>query len=436
MKNFVERSSVIQDPRSFSSNPKSSSVGGHLRKKLEYQLKLDRELSQQQYEYIQQTSPEKIFECELCHRPFLLQEALDQHYKLHTKSHKKKCLLCGYIFMFTQNLKKHLKMKNHDVTGKSDGTNKDDSEEKGENDSFPLPRPEIEELIPVLSIPESGRPVSSIGGEKSELNLIPIENTSVSCEVCGDSFKNLNVLTKHLALHDSTRSHVCKFCSKRFKREDTLRKHAQIHVRRDNLKDEIDKALKILEDQEDIPDNITFQSTDIDINSPGKDATKQDTFVEELIESKVNIITDDILPSTSADIEGSSSSLESNFSLGPKNEFASMESEVILDSAQEVDKICAIKTTINTPAEIPNDLTKDTQKPSTQSNKPQNKISTHSLLAAINSGYQTLMSENKSVADPDVTANASSSESKIIVRKVDEINKIIPYQSYKRKKFH
>ncbi|XP_037977469.2 zinc finger protein 260 isoform X1 [Plutella xylostella] len=145
----------------------------------------------------QRSSKTQKFSCNICHKQFNYQIALDTHKKRHLLGRTYKCYICESKFTTNKGLTRHI-AKNH-----------------GDGNSFPctLCKDVFDEAILL----------------KNHLNA-HFKPTVFKCEVCGKEFKRKQGLNAHMDVHTKEKRYKCKFCKKGFGQKQNLINHERTHT--------------------------------------------------------------------------------------------------------------------------------------------------------------------------------------------------------------
>ena len=187
---------------------------------------------------------EKIHECPLCSKTFIEAPRLDHHVKLYHASIK--CKDCDKSFQrrgeYDAHMAKHkstnqIEVKDEPMEDPLSLSPKHESDPlaiANENDSGTEDQEEVKSVTPSKEqkCPECGEVVKNLKTHARK------HLSSSSCNICGKTFKERYMVTKHIKLvHEKAGHEECPVCHKQF---SSLKKHINdVHLRRSRVKCEI-----------------------------------------------------------------------------------------------------------------------------------------------------------------------------------------------------
>lgn len=167
-------------------------------------------------------SSQFTYQCNICHKIYSNNPALQQHMQSHNKEHSFDCYVCGHKFKQRAHLETHLRVHTHEMPYKCQYCDKCFSQKGNKN------RHERLHLLNNTADPSSGTlPPSSSSISSNHSNSTSLSSTSVAMETTMNSAKSC-IQQPNIYIDSEFAS--CDICHKQFFNKDDLNAHRNSHL--------------------------------------------------------------------------------------------------------------------------------------------------------------------------------------------------------------
>ncbi|GAB0094060.1 hypothetical protein DMENIID0001_092810 [Sergentomyia squamirostris] len=193
----------------------------------------------------EKSKDDKAFQCSQCDLSFKNHYYLTKHQGIHTSKKKNVCPICGQEYSTKQNLRRHIE-DIHDKVKKSKGKESyqcNMCEMMFKNHYFLTKHRAIHHTSRKNVCPHCNQVYSTKQNLRRHVEDIHEKLRNHLCTICGKGFAQITTLKSHYNVHSKIKFQ-CDICGKRFKTEVYLKLHKLRHIPPEQRTEKIKKRLK------------------------------------------------------------------------------------------------------------------------------------------------------------------------------------------------